>query len=164
MFLPKIDYTFIYDHTLHRGEKHFSRYFLQDFRIVKILKGHVNDCFKINGKQMIKMLEKGEYVRFKKYERKIKSQFMIYVDFESVLVPEDNENQNPDESYTNKYQKHDACSYGYKLVCVDDKFSKLFNSYFGEDADYIFISSMIEESKYCSYVMKKHFNKELVMT
>ena len=26
-------------------------------------------------------------------------------------------------SYMNKYQKHVACSYGYKLVCVDDKFS-----------------------------------------
>ena len=27
-----------------------------------------------------------------------------------------------------------------------------------------FIDSMIEESKYCSDVMKKHFNKELEMT
>ena len=27
-----------------------------------------------------------------------------------------------------------------------------------------FIDSMIEESKYCSDVMKKHFNKELAMT
>ena len=33
----------------------------------------------------------------------------------------------------------------------------------GEDAVYSFIS-MIEESKYCSDVIKKHFNKELVMT
>ena len=58
-----------------------------------------------------------------------------------------------------------ACSYGYKLVCVDDKFSKAFKSYLGEDAVYNFISSMIEESKYCSDVMKKHFNnKELMMT
>ena len=24
-------------------------------------------------------------------------------------------------------KKHDACSYGYKLICVDDKFSKYFN-------------------------------------
>ena len=32
------------------------------------------------------------------------------------------------------------------------------------DAVYNFISSMIEESKYCSDVMKKHFNKEHVMT
>ena len=40
---------------------------------------------------------------------------MIYADFESILVPEDNEKQNPDESYINKYQKHIAWSYGYKF-------------------------------------------------
>ena len=44
---------------------------------------------------------------------------MIYGDFESILAPEDNEKKNSNESYTNKYQKHVACSYGYKLVCVD---------------------------------------------
>ena len=44
--------------------------------------------------------------------------------FESILVPEDNGKQNPDESYTRKYQKHIACSYGYKLLCVNDNFSK----------------------------------------
>ena len=38
---------------------------------------------------------------------------MTYADFESILVPEDNGNQNPNEFYTNNYQKHVACSYGY---------------------------------------------------
>ena len=57
-----------------------------------------------------------------------------------------------------------ACSYGYELVCVDNKFSKPFKSYYGEDAVWNFINSMIEESKCCSEVMKKPFNKELVMT
>ena len=89
---------------------------------------------------------------------------MIYADFESIIVPEDNGKQNPNESYTNKYQKHAACSYGYKFVCGNDKFSKPFKSYLGKDAVYNFISSMIEESKYCSEVMKKHFNKEPAMT
>ena len=51
---------------------------------------------------------------------------MIYTDFKSLLVPEDNEKQNPNGSYTNKYQKHTACSCGYKWVYVDDKFSELF--------------------------------------
>ena len=54
---------------------------------------------------------------------------MIYADFESILMPEDNGKQNPKESYTNKYQKHIACSYGYKLVSVGDKFSKSFKTY-----------------------------------
>ena len=58
---------------------------------------------------------------------------MIYADFESNLVLESNGKQNPNESYTNKCQKHVACSYGYKLVCVDDKFSQPFKSYLGED-------------------------------
>ena len=31
---------------------------------------------------------------------------MIYVDFESILVPEDNQKQNPENFYMNKYQKH----------------------------------------------------------
>ena len=35
---------------------------------------------------------------------------MTYADFESILVPK--------ESYTNKYQKSIACSYGFKLACV----------------------------------------------
>ena len=34
---------------------------------------------------------------------------MIYADFESILVSEDSGKQNPNESYTNKYQKHVAC-------------------------------------------------------
>ena len=50
---------------------------------------------------------------------------MICPDFESILVPEYNGKRNTVESYTNKYQKHVACSYGYYLICVDDKFGKL---------------------------------------
>ena len=68
-----------------------------------------------------------------------------------ILVPEDNGRQNPEESYTNKYQKHIACSYGYKLLWVYDKFNKPFRTYSGKDAVYNFINNIIEESKYCSF-------------
>ena len=113
------------------------------------------------------MPKKGEYDKFKNFERKIKSPFTINADFESILVPEDKGKQDPEESSKNKYQKHVICSYSYKLICVD-KFSKSFKSYLARDAAYNFNSGMIEESKYCSDVMKKHFNKrkhkKLVMT
>ena len=59
-----------------------------------------------------------------KNERKIRSPFIIERDFESILVPDNNGKQNPEESYTNNYQKHIACSYGYKLVCVNDKLTQ----------------------------------------
>ena len=155
---------FIYDHSLLCGRKHFRCYFLHAFITEGIFKHHIKDCFKINGKQTIKMPKKREYVKFKNFERKIKSQFMIYADFESIPMPEDNGKQNPNESYTNKYQKHVACSYGCKLVYVDEKFSKYFKSHLGKYPVHNFISSMTEESKYYSDMMKKHFNKKLVMT
>ena len=82
-----------------------------------------------------------EYVKFKNYGRKIKSQFMIYADFESILVPKNNENQNSNETYTNKHQKNVFTSDGYKLVCVDDTFNK---AYLCEDGIYSFINSICQ--------------------
>ena len=64
--------TFMYDHTLHRGRKHFCRYCLQAFRTADKLKCHIKDCFKINGKQANKMPKNGEYVQFKSFEKKKK--------------------------------------------------------------------------------------------
>ena len=48
--------------------------------------------------------------------------------------------------------------------CVDDQFSLPFKSYLGQDVVHKFITNMVEESQYCSHVMKEHFNKELFMT
>ena len=53
------------------------------------------------------------------------------LDFGSILIPKDNGKQNPDEFYTNKYQKHVPCSYDNKFVCIDDKFSEPTTSYLG---------------------------------
>ena len=100
------------DHTLHRERKDFCRYCLQAFSTEEISKCHVKDCFKINGKQRIKRPKQGECFTLKNYERKIKSPIMIYADFESILVLEDNGKRNLDEAYTSKYQKYLVCSYG----------------------------------------------------
>ena len=60
------------------------------------------------------------------------------------MVPENNAKENPDESYSNKYQKHVAYSYGYKLVWVDGKFSKSFKSYLRGNVVYNFINCMMK--------------------
>ena len=61
----------MHNHTLHCRRKHFCRYCLQEFSTEEILKRHIKDCFKINGKQRIQMPQKDEYVKFKIFERKI---------------------------------------------------------------------------------------------
>ena len=52
----------MYDHSLHCGRKHFCNYCSHAFITEEILKRHIKDWFKINGKQTIKMSTKGEYV------------------------------------------------------------------------------------------------------
>ena len=89
--------TFMYDHTLHCGRKNPCHYCLQAFSTEEILKHCIKDCLKMNGKQRIIMPKKDKYVKFKNYERQINSQFIIYADFKSILVPEDNGKQNPEE-------------------------------------------------------------------
>ena len=58
-------------------------------------------------------------------------------------------------------KKNVTCSFGYKLDCVNNTFSK---SYLGEDIVYNFMNCRTEESKYFSDVIKRHSNKELLMT
>ena len=71
----------MHNHTLHRGRKHFCYYCLQAFSTEEILKIHIKNLFKINGKQRIIMSKKAEFVKFKNYERKVKSLLIIYADF-----------------------------------------------------------------------------------
>ena len=52
-------------------------------------------------------------------------------------------------SYTEKYQDHIPCSFAYKIVCIDDSFTKPTIIYSGENAAYEFIEAILEEYKYC---------------
>ena len=154
--------TFIYDHTLHCGKNVFAVIVYR----VSVQKKYQKFILKIPLKLMAnKGLQHLKKVNMLNSEiMKKKSRLIISGDFDSILVSENNEKQNPEESYTNKYQKHIACCYGYKFVCVDDKFSKPFKTNLGKDFTNNLVNSMIKESRYCSDVMKKHFNKELMMT
>ena len=65
------------------------------------------------------MLKKANVINSKILKEKYKVTF-----YNLVLVLDDNGKRNPVKFYTNKYQNHMACSYGYKLVYFDDKSSK----------------------------------------
>ena len=59
--------------------------------------------------------------------------FKIYVEFESLLKWIKRNNRKNSTSYTEKYQDHIPCSFVYKIVGTDDKFSKPLVLYRGKD-------------------------------
>ena len=139
----------------NKNRKYFFKICLQCFSSKNVLTEHKKVCLSINGAQSVR-LEK-ETIKFKNLFKLIHVPFKVYSDFEKSI-------KSYEGSCSKKYQDHVPCSFVYKLVCVDDRFSKPIVLYRGENAAYKFIEANLEEYEYCQKVMKKHFNKNLIMT
>ena len=123
----------------------------------------------INGKQSVKL--KSSSIRFENYSKQIPVPFKIYANFDCILKKVDSDiiecnsiERNSKISYTRKYQDHIPCSFAYKIVCIDNKFSKKVVLYRGKNAFYKFIESIFSEHNYCKRVIKKHYNKNLIIS
>ena len=149
---------FMFHKTKNKDKKWFRRSCLQCFSSENVLIKHKEDCLSINGKQSVN-LEKG-IIEFENYFKQLPVPFKIYADFECTL----RDNEIYEGSYTKKYHEHVPCSYAYKVVCIDDRFSKSIVVFRGKNAADEFIKTTLEEHKYCKKIMKKSFNKNLVMT
>ena len=156
---------FMFNQTKHEHRKYFCMYCLQCFSREDVLTEHKNNCISINGKQAINMPEKGDKVYFKNHHKQLPVPFVIYADFEALTEKIQGCQPNNENSYTEAYQKHTDCGYGYKVVCCyDDKYSKPVQIHRGENAVHKFMENMLEEVNWCKSKMKKHFNKPLKMT
>ena len=156
---------FMFSQTKHEHKKYFCMYCLQCFSREDVLTEHKNNCILINGKQAINMPEKGDKVFFKNYHKQLPVPFVIYADFEAITEKIQGCLPNSEKSYTEAYQKHTDCGYGYKVVCCyDDKYSKPVQIHRGKNAVHKFMENMLEEVDWCKSIIKKHFNKPLEMT
>ena len=63
-----------------------------------------------------------------------------------------------------KIQHHVPCGFGYKLVCVDDRFTKDIVIYKGKGCVDKFVDAILSEYEYYKGVMRDHFNKNLIMS
>ena len=157
---------FMYDITNNKKRKHFCMYCLQHFTSERVLNNHKENCIQLNGVQAIKMPTKDDNIlKFNNFHKQLPVPFVIYADFEAITEKIHGCQPNDDKSYTEAYQRHTDCGYGYKVVCCyDDKYTKPVQIYRGEKAVYKFMEAMLDEVKYCKKIMKKYFNKPLRMT
>ena len=112
----------MYNQTKHADRKHFYMHCLQFFRNEKALNNHKENCIAVNGTQDIKMPKADDIVYLKNYQMGLAAPFVLYADFEAITEKVYGCKPNNDKSYTESYQKHEDCGYGYKVVCrYDDK-------------------------------------------
>ena len=157
---------FMFNQTKHEHRKHFCMYCLQCFSSEEVLKNHKDNCIQLNGEQAIKMPDKlNNTLKFNNFHKQQPVPFVIYADFEAITEKISGCRPNNNKSFTEAYQKHTDCGFGYKVVCCyDDKYTQPLKIYRGEKAVYTFLEYMLDEVKYCKRIIKKEFNKPLNMT
>ena len=127
----------------YKEKKWFCMRCLQHFSSKIVLEKHKSDCLVVNGEQRVKL--DNEYVEFKNYANKLRVPFKIYADFECILKKCDNVVGSCDSSWSVKKSNHIPCGFGYKVVCVDDRFSKDFLEYRGKDCVKKFIACILDD-------------------
>ena len=100
-------------------------------------------CLKINGKQSVKL--RNGSIMFKNHFKQLAVPFKINADFESFFKGVKGNDNDNNASYTKKYKAHIPCSFAYKVVCIDGKFSKPVVIYRGKNAFNTFIEAILKE-------------------
>ena len=148
---------FMFHKIKNKSKKWFCRSCLQCFSSKNLLIKHKENCLSINCKHSVK-LEK-RIIEFENYFKQIPVLFKICADCECNLRGV----ECFEGSYIKKHQDHIPCSFAYKVVSVDDRFTKRIFVYRGENAAYELIKAILTEDKYCKKVINKHFNKNLII-
>ena len=161
----------MFSFTKQEHKKHFCMHCLQCFYSNEDLEKHRENCIVINGVQAIELpkvyldkdgKERIPKVYFKNDHKQLLALFVIYGDFESITQKITTCQPCDKKSYTQTYQRHVACSFGYKVVChYDKKYSKPVVIYRGPDAVSKFL---LLEVKDLQKVMSENFNKPLNLT
>ena len=83
------------------------------------------------------------------HSKQIAEPFKIYSDFECNVKEVRGRGRNNNTLHTEKYQTHIFGSFTYKVVCVDDRFTKPVFPYRGKNEVYRFIETVLGEYDYC---------------
>ena len=132
----------VFNNTKCKNKKHFFRYCLQCFSSERVLVEHKEMYLEINGKQSVEL--KSSSIESKNHFKKLAIPFKVYVNTAYNFNDIDKKT-----SYTEKYQIHISSSFAYKVVCIDDKFSKPVDLYRGKNAIYKLIEAILKGHDYC---------------
>ena len=100
----------------------------------------------LNGAQKTSLPEEGENIlEFTNHHKGLKVPFVIYADFESITQPIEQVQREETKSYTDGYQLHVPCGFAYKVVCIDDRYTKDTVVYRGPDCVANFLKAVNEE-------------------
>ena len=133
---------FMFHKSKNKNKKYFCRSSLQCFSSKNLLTEYKYKevYWSINGARSV-ILENGT-IEFENYFKQIPVPLKFDADFECNF-------KRVQRSLHKKYQDYISCSFAYKLICVDDDFTKPIVFFRGENAAFKFIETSLKEFVYC---------------
>ena len=147
---------------LSRTKTHKSQLFffcpfcLRGFTKEITLHNHKQLCSK-NGAQRVELPVQGknDILAFTDFEKTLKVPFVIYADFETINKKISTCNPNPKLSTTTSTTRLEVCSFGYKVVCEDERYTKPIVIYRGKDAGEKLIECLLQEQGEIEKILSK---------
>lgn len=139
---------FLYRTKSNRNKMYFCPYCLNGFTREDLMMNHREFCAE-NGDQKIVLPQKGvnDILKFNDFKKKMKCPFVIYCDFETVNRNVATCQQDPAKSSTTVTKHLEVCSFGYKRVCTDSRYTKESFIFRGQDASRHFIECLLKEEE-----------------
>lgn len=108
-----------YDITKHKCKKYVCERCLHVCSSEAVLAKHMPDCEGVNGKDCVKtVVPEGGTIKFKNHHKQMPTPYVMYGDFESLLIPIQRDEciRSPEQTWTVKDHRHEAC--GFSLLTV----------------------------------------------
>ena len=133
----------LYDQNRHNDSKHFCERCLHGYSKKELLKRHKLVCKGLlKSPTRTEILKDGENkMSFTNYYKQMKVHYVIYADFECVLVKIAGCQPSQDASFTVKTERHVPCGFSYIAVRSNGKLFGPFN-YRGREAVYVFLMKL----------------------
>ena len=149
------------DRTKYKNAYHYCHYCFHGFVRQDLLDEHQSHCERL-GAQKIEMADaNNKYISFYQHQRKLRVPFIVYADFESFTCKMDGCENEPQTSFTCKYQKHEPCSYSYMIISNNPEFSKGPISYRGSNVIDHFIDALLIEDEQINDILSNVVDMEL---
>ena len=147
--------------TKHHGQAFYCYNCLHGFTRNDLLQNHVELCYK---KKTTKVVypEEGSSIKFEHFKKQLQAPFIIYADFECYTTKIATCSNDPKQSSTEAYQRHEPSSFSCMTVCADDAHSTAPVVYRSENVVEALYEHLMKEEKRIRNILKQP--KEMVMT
>lgn len=137
--------------TAHHGKLYFCDTCLVFFTTSEEIENHICSGF------VTVLPEKGSVIKFKNYDRKQNVPFVIYADFETILVEHKENNTISDTENTKTLQRHIPAAFAYNIVCSTDASYNRYVTYRGQDCVSKFIECIYRDVQELYSILCKNY-------